>query len=89
MAAGSRGSGRAPDGPAAGEYRVLLLLNFRLATAAGERGLDEEAFFDELQRIQQMVAVARRELEEAQEFAQLSLGRLTSVIDETRNLAAT
>ena len=70
------------------EYRRVV----RLATAAGERGLDEEAFFDELQRIQQMMAAARRELEEAQEFArsrQLAWDRLTSVIDETRNLAAT
>jgi hypothetical protein len=33
------------------------------------RALDEEAFFEKLQRIQQKMAAARRELEEAQAFA--------------------
>ena len=70
------------------EYRRVV----RLATDAGERGLDEEAFFDELQRIRQRVAAARREPEKAQEFTrsrQPARDRLTSVIDETRDLAAT
>lgn len=70
------------------EYRKVV----RLATTAGERGLDEEAFFEELQRIQQKMAAARRELDEAQAFArsrQMAWDRLTSAIDETRNLAGT
>lgn len=37
------------------EYRKVV----RLATTAGERGLDEEAFFEELQRIQQKSAATR------------------------------
>jgi hypothetical protein len=59
---------------------------------ASERGLDEEAFFEELQRIQQKMAAARRELDEAQAFPhsrQMAWGRLTSAIDGTRDLAAT
>jgi multidrug efflux pump subunit AcrA (membrane-fusion protein) len=64
----------------------------RLVAKAQARGLPDEPFFDEMARIQQQIAAALADLEQAEEFArsrELAWERLEKVINESRNLAET
>jgi len=87
----------ASDAVKAGEARIEGLEQeqrqvSRQLMRVQEAGLDEDAFFKELQRIQQQLNAARADLDEAREFARCrtaALERIANTINETRDLAAT
>ena len=64
----------------------------QLLSDAARRGLNQEPFFEELERIQQKENAARAELETAEDYSRsrdLAWSRLERVINETRNLGET
>jgi len=87
----------ASDAVKAGEARIEALEQkqgsvVRHLTRAQGAGLDEDAFFEELNRIQQQLNAARADLEETREFARCRTAaweHITQTINETRDLAAT